>query len=297
MSTPSFSIIIPTYNRLNQLKDCLGSLQALDFPKTQFEVIIIDDGGAEPLDLIVEYFHQFFKVSLIRQQNKGPAFARNAGATKAKGQYLAFLDDDCLADKNWLTVLTKQFEISPNRMLGGKTINRLTKNIFAATSQLIIDFVYQFYNATPNKAQFFAANNMAMPTHLFHQLKGFDENFRTSEDRDLCARWLQAGLEMTYVADALIYHAHPLTFWQFCQQHFNYGKGAYYYHQKNGNTPNTTTQSVVKMHTKLSNWLFFPFKEYPFLKALHFSFLLIIWQVVNLMGFLSAGLNKHKVNG
>ena len=96
---------------------------------------------------------------------------------------------------------------------------------YSATSQLIMDVVYRYYNADPLRARFVASNNMAMPTTAFRELGGFDPEFRTAEDRDLCDRWLQRGHRIIYVPAATVRHAHHMNAWAFCRQHFEYGRG------------------------------------------------------------------------
>ena len=100
---PFFSIIVPTYNRPRQLADCLRALSALDYPRRRFEVIVVDDGSASPLAEVVAPFHPLFRLTLVTQDNAGPAAARNTGAALAQGEFLAFTDDDCLPSGRWLT--------------------------------------------------------------------------------------------------------------------------------------------------------------------------------------------------
>ncbi|MCP5099867.1 MAG: glycosyltransferase family 2 protein, partial [Chloroflexi bacterium] len=135
MKRPLFSIIIPTYNRPQQLERCLNAIAQLDYPTDQFEVIVVDDGGKRPLTPIVERITQPIQIRLITQANQGPATARNRGAAEANGRYLAFTDDDCMLDVNWLTALATQFEQTPSALIGGRTINALPQNMYAETSQ------------------------------------------------------------------------------------------------------------------------------------------------------------------
>jgi GT2 family glycosyltransferase len=95
------------------------------------------------------------------------------------------------------------------------------------------DAVYAYYNTDPDRAPFFATNNVALPADRFHAMGGFDQTFplAASEDRDFCERWLRHGYRMTYAPEAIVYHAHALTFRSFCKHYFNYGRGAYHFHQ------------------------------------------------------------------
>src|SRR5262245_61716846 len=113
-----YSVIIPTFARPQRLASCLAAVAKLQFPKDQYEVIVVDDGSPEPLDNTVEPFRAELKLSLARQPNAGPAAARNAGAARAVGGYLAFTDDDCEVDPNWLTALVDRMQQTPNALIG-----------------------------------------------------------------------------------------------------------------------------------------------------------------------------------
>ena len=82
---PFMSIVIPTYNRPDQLAICLCACSRLDYPRDRFEVIVIDDGGVTPLDDVVNRFHGLLSLKLLRQENAGPATARNRRAVEAGG--------------------------------------------------------------------------------------------------------------------------------------------------------------------------------------------------------------------
>src|SRR5690349_8782081 len=99
---PVVSIIIPTYNRPAPLEQCLKALSQLDYPRDRFEVVVVDDGSTISPAGIVEGFCSRLDIRMLRQANAGPAAARNLGAQEAKGQILAFTDDDCLPDPAWL---------------------------------------------------------------------------------------------------------------------------------------------------------------------------------------------------
>ncbi len=227
---PMFSVIIPTYRRPEALRVCVQALSALDYPREGFEVVIVDDGGAVPLQPLLEPVARDLHMKVVWQPNAGPAAARNFGASHAKGNILAFTDDDCEPASHWLQAFAAKFEATDGALVGGRTVNALHKNPYAGASQLIIDVVYAHYNRDPLDAQFFASNNMAIPADRFRALNGFDANFRTSEDRDLCDRWRAKGFSLQYAAEAVISHAHHLTLRSFWAQHAGYGRGAWLYH-------------------------------------------------------------------
>ena len=229
-ATPTFSVIVPTYRRPGLLAECLQALSLLDYPASDVEVIVVDDGGGIPLDAVLAPWAARLRLTLLRQPNAGPAAARNSGAAHATCEYLAFTDDDCRPAPNWLRGFATALATTPHALLGGRTVNALWSDPYASASQLIIEVVYAHYNARSSAAQFFASNNMAMPLEHFRAIGGFDPAFRTSEDRDLCDRWRARGYALRYVPDATISHAHRMTLRSFWGQHAGYGRGAWLYH-------------------------------------------------------------------
>jgi GT2 family glycosyltransferase len=227
--TPYFSIVVPTYNRPRQLHACVQSLAGLDYPKDRFEVLIVDDGSTEAFDradfnsAIPENFR------IVRQPNGGPGAARNKGASLAVGDYLAFTDDDCQPQPGWLRALARASRENPEAMLGGFTCNGVSGNPCSEASAELQNWLYDWC-ATRNPAmRFFASSNLSLPTEAFHKLGGFETRKvrLASEDRELCGRWLAAGLCLCYVPEAVIYHYHQLDGSKFLAQHFAYGRGAF----------------------------------------------------------------------
>ncbi len=229
---PFFSIIIPTYDRPRQLESCLESLTHLNYPRARFEVIIVNDGGGVLLEELIARFEDRLNVVLITQTNSGPSNARNNGAKIAKGRFLAFTDDDCQPDRNWLVSLENRLKNNPNCIIGGRTLNLLQDNVYSAASQMICELAYKYYNTDNNDAKFFSSNNIAISRKNFPEVRGFDETLRTAEDRDFCKRWVKLGHKMIFAAEAIIYHAHDLTMLTFIKQHFNYGLGSYKFYRK-----------------------------------------------------------------
>jgi glycosyltransferase involved in cell wall biosynthesis len=96
------SVIIPTLGRPRALRACLEALCESDYERGRFEVIIVDDGSPAPLERAVNPFAEQLHIKMLRQGNAGPASARNAAAAMARGELLAFTDDDCLPESSSL---------------------------------------------------------------------------------------------------------------------------------------------------------------------------------------------------
>ena len=116
--------------------------------------------------------------------------------------------------------------LPPHRSVpyGGQSFNALPTNPYSTASQLLISYLYSYYNGRSSQARFFASNNLAFPADGLRAIGGFDATYtRTAgEDRELCDRWLTDGRRKLYAPDAVVYHAHALTFRTFWRQHFNY---------------------------------------------------------------------------
>ena len=145
--TPSFSIIVPVFALPAQLAECLEAMSHLRPPPGGFEVIVVDDGSPEALDRVTESYRDKLNLTLLRQTNRGPASARNAGSLAARGSLLAFTEADCRPKPDWLTALAHCFQQTRGQMLGGRTVNSLARNIYAVASQLILQATYALYRS------------------------------------------------------------------------------------------------------------------------------------------------------
>jgi glycosyltransferase involved in cell wall biosynthesis len=286
MKQPTFSVIIPTYGRPRQLTSCLQALAQLHYPSEQFEVIVIDDGGAIPLAHVTAAFQNHLNITLLKQSHAGPAAARNTGAAHAKGQFFAFTDDDCLPAVDWLQTLQQRFATTPKQIIGGQTRNALPANPYSTASQVIVDMVYAYYNADPGRARFFASNNLALPAIQFHAIGGFDATFMTSEDRELCDRWRHYGYGMTYAPEVIVYHAHALTLHTFWRQHFNYGRGAFRFHHIRARRGSGRFRQELSFYKRLPSLLSHAWSPGRGPQRLLLLPLLLLWQGANATGFL-----------
>ncbi len=282
----SFSIIIPTRNRPGALASCLEALTGLLWDKAHFEVIVVDDASDDPLDAVVSPFASRLPLHLLRVERGGPAAARNRGARLAQGDFLAFTDDDCLPTPGWLNALASTFTEHPEAGVGGRTLNRLVDNTFSSASQLLISFLYDYHNRDSQDARLLTSNNLAFPAACFRQLGGFDTGYTlaASEDREICARWRHRGFDLLYRPEALVYHAHPLAPRSFWRQHFNYGRGAYQFHQARRHYEQTRVR--IEPLTFYTDLLAYPFRSYSPLRALMLSALLFLSQLAHTAGYL-----------
>lgn len=284
---PTFTIIIPSYNRPDRLRQCLAGIAGLDYPHDRFEVIVVDDGSAQPLDGVIAPFRALLTITLIRQSNSGPATARNVGIQAATGDLIAFLDDDCVPATDWLRGFAARHIRDPDCMIGGYTVNALPDNLCSTASQLIADVVYRHYNADPDDARFIASNNMLLPAAELRTIGMFDSSFSSSaaEDRELCDRWRQLGKRILYAPEITIYHAHSLTVRRYAQQHFGYGRGARHFHRKRAKRGMNSFAPEVSFHRDIGNWLFYPLSRVRGVRKAAMFGLIMLWQGANAAGY------------
>jgi GT2 family glycosyltransferase len=226
---PAASVVVPSFNRPEQLANCLEALTKQE--GIDYEVIVVDDGSPEPLGPICARFGP--RVRCLRQDNAGPAAARNRGAAEARGAFVAFTDDDCRPRPDWLSSLMRAHGGREDALVGGHVENGLPNDPFATASQDLCDYLYDYFGATEGDVPFFTSNNIGLTREGFRRLGGFDETFplAAGEDRDLGLRWQEDGGRMVYAPDAVIDHYHGMTLQKFWKQHENYGRGAYHLHK------------------------------------------------------------------
>jgi len=286
---PRFTVVIPTYERARELGHCLAALAALDYPRDRFEVVVADDGSPRPPRQIVEELRGAIDVRLVTAPHRGPAAARNLGAGAARGELLAFTDDDCRPTPDWLRALAGRLGAQPCAAVGGHVRNGLAGNRFSAGSQLLVDFLYQHWNEGPEGPVLFTSNNLALRADLFRELGGFDASFPlpAAEDREFCDRWRARGLPLRYAPEARVDHYHELDARRFWRQHFRYGIGARHFHRLRA--ARGAGRLGIEGPGFYLAMLTFPFSKAPLFEAVALSSLFVLAQVANIAGYLSAG--------
>jgi glycosyltransferase involved in cell wall biosynthesis len=280
--TATFSIIVPTYNRPGALASCLDALAGLDYPHECFEAIVVDDGSTCDLSNVFEQYHLLMRMNWVKTANSGPAAARNAGASAAAHDFLAFTDDDCTPQPDWLQQLAVPLKTDGNVLVGGRCRNAKPDSLCATASQTILDVVNSVFNHDHEHAVFFPSDNMAVSRIRFLEIGGFNTSFRWSEDRDLCDRWSAQGRRLVFSPHAIVDHAREMGLWGFVKQHFGYGRGAWRFHQarrrRNGSTFNFSGRFYARCF--LNGWVY-----QPLLRAVPLTALLCLWQLANAAGF------------
>jgi GT2 family glycosyltransferase len=232
VSGPRFSVVVPSRDRPAELAACLESLASLEYPPDRFVVIVVVDGSREPAERVSHPFEGRLRLRVLRRARGGPAAARNAGLEVAEGEFVAFTGDDCRPHRDWLKALDVRFAADPTAGIGGRIENREPGNIFSTTTDLLLRYLYEYFNTPPDQARFFTPNNLAFPLPALREAGGFISAFVTGEDRELCDRWRAAGHPLVYAPEAVVGHFHPLSLTGFLDLHYRYGRGSFRFHRE-----------------------------------------------------------------
>ncbi|HYR97360.1 MAG TPA: glycosyltransferase [Candidatus Binatus sp.] len=285
-SPAGVSVVVPTYSRPRELTVCLRALASLRYPRSRLEVIVVDDGNAEPVEPVVAAARALLDVTLVRQPHAGPARARNEGARRAAGDLVAFTDDDCAPSPDWLAALTGRAARSPGNAVGGRTVNASPRNSYATATTLLVDYLVDRYNAAPEQARFLPSCNLLVPAARFREVGGFDGSFAFpgGEDREFCERWRRSGFEMSWAPEAVVHHTPAARLGPFLRQHFNYGRGASRL-QRAGLRANgrAAPGEPLSFYVDLLRQ---PFSVVPRRRAMRLTALLLVCQLATAAGYL-----------
>jgi GT2 family glycosyltransferase len=225
VTAPAVSIVVPTYQRGRLAAATLQALAGVDPPAGGFEVVVVDDGSddehAAELEAEIATRPAF---RLIRQPNRGPASARNAGIASTSAPLVAFLDDDCFPASDWLARLVRSLDEGGDDVaaVGGRVLPAPATNWvsrFCAAVEYSSGVQPVFENA--------ATANACYRRSVLEELGGFDEGFRYpgGDDPDLSRRARQAGYRLLFVPDAIVYHAEFESYRDFVAHMYRRGIG------------------------------------------------------------------------
>lgn len=228
-----WSVVVPLRGRSADLGNLVAALERQSYPATAWELVVVDDGSAEPVQLPGAVP---FAARVIPQPASGPGPARNRGVAEARGEWVAFVGADCAPAPDWLATLEQASRRSPDAALGGTVRCGLPRSTPALTSHLMVEHLIAHLNREPDNAQFFTPNNLAAPVAAFRSMGGFGAAYGigTGEDRDFCARWRASGRRLVTVPEAVVVHTHPLTLMQLLRQQYRYGRGSGIYRRTRG---------------------------------------------------------------
>jgi glycosyltransferase involved in cell wall biosynthesis len=185
-----FSVIIPAFNEEKVIAKCLTSLVGQDFPVAAFEVIVVDNGSTDNTLEVARRFGASLRLTILQKANVNISALRNRGAAAAKGQFLAFLDSDCLAHADWLSRAMELLLTGDGGVMGAfYTIPEDSSWVARA-----------WYSDLPTlrvgQVSYVPSGTLFVSRRVYNQLEGFDETLATSEDFDFCQRVASAGFKV-----------------------------------------------------------------------------------------------------
>lgn len=219
------SVIIPVYNRPEEVVELLDSLtmQAL---KHEVEVIVIDDGSDLTCREEIEPFKPQLDIKYIYQENQGPGIARNNGAKLATGEYLVFLDSDCVLPSDYLKKTIEHLNRQPFDCFGGpdrahKFFTPIQKAISYSMTSI---FTTGGIRGGKRKMDKFYPRsfNLGVRKIVFDEIGGFSD-MRYGEDIDFSMNVVEHGHTVGLIDDTYVYHKRRNTFKSFFKQIFSSG--------------------------------------------------------------------------
>jgi cellulose synthase/poly-beta-1,6-N-acetylglucosamine synthase-like glycosyltransferase len=244
-----FSIVIPNLNS-PVVDRTITSLEIQEFDRSQYEVIVV---GMDRLGLVRES-------QLVRFDRSdsplSPAQARNQGANHSNGEIIAFIDADCVAAPDWLSILGERFK-DPNVAVVGGGIEFEKRNYWTISDNLSMFYEYLAFHPAGERRQL-PSLNLAIRRSIFIELGGFDERYPrpSGEDADLTIRLRYKGYCLHFEPDAVIYHLPPRDSFKDLLRH------AYYqgqYSTKMDPRYSATESLPGLLHTRAGVLLFAPF--------------------------------------
>ena len=213
------SVIIPVYNAARTINKTIGAILSLVEANPAVEIIAVDDGS---IDATPEILKTFKQIKTIRQENSGPAAARNTGAKAAAGEILVFTDSDTIPEAKWLFQLTRPFE-NPEIMATTGTYSIANPN--SPLAEIIQKEISNKHASYDEFIKFGGTYNLAIRRSLFQKIGGFNEGYRraSGEDNDLCYRILREGYLLKFVPQAIVAHYHPENPVKYMKEQFRHG--------------------------------------------------------------------------
>lgn len=218
------SVILCTYDRCHSLATALESVAVSQMPDSfSWEVLVVDNNSKDKTRDVVEEFGQRYpgQFRYLFEPQQGKSYALNAGIREARGQILAFMDDDVVVDAKWLQNLTSVFQNEEWAGAGGRI---LPERAFTPPAWLSLDGKYALaplaiFELGPQPAELVEApfgTNMAFRKEVFEKVGGFRTDLgprpgseTRSEDMEFGYRVLGAGQRLWYEPSAIVYHSIP----------------------------------------------------------------------------------------
>jgi len=221
-----FSLIIPVYNRPDEVNELLNSLSETDYPFA-FEVVIVEDGSTVSCKKIADAFRDKLDISYYFKENSGPGDSRNFGMQNAKGDYFLIFDSDCIIPKQYLSEVSKVLQLKYVDCFGGPdkaldSFSDVQKAINFAMTSFVTTGGIRGGSEAIDKFQP-RSFNMGISKKAFEASGGFG-NIHPGEDPDLSIRLWNLGFETALFHKAYVYHKRRIDWQKFSLQVNKFGK-------------------------------------------------------------------------
>jgi glycosyltransferase involved in cell wall biosynthesis len=224
MHKPRFSVIVPVYNRPNEVKELLESLVSQTFK--DFEVLLIEDGSSISSEKIYEQFTDKLHITYFFKPNSGPGPSRNFGFEKAQGDYFIIFDSDCILPSDYFDAVVKEMSVEKIDAWGGpdkgmKDFTPLQQAMAFTMSSVLTTGGIRGKNKKGFQPRSF---NMGFSREVYEKTQGFKFD-RYAEDIELSVRIKKLGFKTALIKDAFVYHKRRTTLKEFFKQVSNFGMG------------------------------------------------------------------------
>ena len=221
-----YSIVIATYNRLEELRELFDSFHSLATDKEDYEIVISDDGSTDLTREFISSQKSFFNIVYLFQKNQGPGAARNYAMSKARGAYFIFIDSDVILPSNYLQSVSSFLDNNDIDAFGGPdtyhpSFSPLLKAInYSMTSFLGTGGTRGSKNSI---GKYYPRSfNMGISKEIYFKIGGFGK-LRHGQDMDFSARIYKAGFKVGFIEDAFVYHKRRTSLKKFYNQIHNWG--------------------------------------------------------------------------
>ncbi len=226
MKPPKFSIIIPVYNRPQELEELLHSL--LQQTLKDFEVVVVEDGSTVRSEGIVDAFRDAMPIHYVEKPNSGPGPSRNVGFAHAEGAYLVVFDSDCVVPPQYLDVVSRALSSRGLDAWGGPDRAHEDFTIFQRAVGYTMASVLTTggIRGGKNRVGWFQPRsfNMGLARHVFTKTGGFHFD-RYAEDIEFSIRMRAGGFKVGLIPEAFVYHKRRTNVGAFVRQVFHFGRG------------------------------------------------------------------------